>query len=215
MTSFSIKTPITGHVDFDSVYEPAEDSFLLLDALESELAEIRNSKPVMCVEIGSGSGVISAALAESIPTAVVVACDVNPEAALASRTTFSVNEVSAKSDVILLDFFQGWHALENRVDLLVCNPPYVATEEDEVGSRDLRASWAGGGSGRKLTDAVIRSLPKLLTQNGVAYIVVEQCNKPERLEAFAKSFDLCTKTVLKRKAGRELLSIMKLWKNRE
>ena len=44
-----IKTPITNHIDIDKVYEPAEDSFLLLDALEQELEYIRDKKPVLCL----------------------------------------------------------------------------------------------------------------------------------------------------------------------
>ena len=44
-----IKTPLTNHIDIDKVYEPAEDSFLLLDALELELEYIRDQKPVLCL----------------------------------------------------------------------------------------------------------------------------------------------------------------------
>jgi hypothetical protein len=45
-----IETPDTGHLaeeQFSSVYEPAEDSFLLLDSLELELARLRQLDPLV------------------------------------------------------------------------------------------------------------------------------------------------------------------------
>jgi len=75
-----LPTPSTGHVPFQRVYEPAEDSFLLLDTLSSEaekaflqhrfglpLLQVRNSEEAMTpvpspvvVEVGTGSGVVLA-----------------------------------------------------------------------------------------------------------------------------------------------------------
>ena len=45
-----LETPETGHLSeerFSSVYEPAEDSFLLLDSLETELDSIRQLQPAI------------------------------------------------------------------------------------------------------------------------------------------------------------------------
>lgn len=73
-----LPTPSTVHVDFDRIYEPAEDSFLLLDTLSSEREKaflsqrfrIRNgtgddgrngrmdTASPLVVEIGTGSGVV-------------------------------------------------------------------------------------------------------------------------------------------------------------
>jgi hypothetical protein len=44
------ETPYTGHLaeeQFSSVYEPAEDSFLLLDSLELELGRLRQLDPLV------------------------------------------------------------------------------------------------------------------------------------------------------------------------
>ncbi|THH29739.1 hypothetical protein EUX98_g4447 [Antrodiella citrinella] len=51
-----IPTPDLTHLnreDYDKVYEPAADTFLLLDALESDAAELKALKPRICLEIGT------------------------------------------------------------------------------------------------------------------------------------------------------------------
>ena len=55
MEKLKIPTPDFSHLsaaEFESVYEPAEDSFLLLDAIEAELPELIRLRPEVCVEVG-------------------------------------------------------------------------------------------------------------------------------------------------------------------
>ena len=138
-----IKTPITDHVDFDQVYEPAEDSFLLLDALEKDLEIMSNQDneqkksppPVFCLEIGSGSGIISTGLASVLPNSMIFACDINPHACLASQKTSEINQTAENQSIIRMDFLNFFPFCDGIIDLLVCNPPYVATSDDELGKK--------------------------------------------------------------------------------
>lgn len=71
-----METPILpvsrfGHYFERFVYEPAEDTFLLLDALEAELDKIQKIEPKLCVEIGCGSGTIITALIKTLSTSKV------------------------------------------------------------------------------------------------------------------------------------------------
>lgn len=50
-----LPTPSLSHLSRESyrrLYEPAEDTFLLIDALESDLQEIKSRKPTLALEIG-------------------------------------------------------------------------------------------------------------------------------------------------------------------
>jgi hypothetical protein len=79
--SQKIATPIYSHLtykDFEFVYEPAEDSFLLLDAIEIELETLKILRPTFCVEIGPGSGIISAGIGSALKSeCFIMACDIN------------------------------------------------------------------------------------------------------------------------------------------
>lgn len=63
-------TPDIAHVQrgvyAEAVYDPAEDTFALMDALEEDAKEIANA--TLCVEIGSGSGCVSAFVAQMVGT---------------------------------------------------------------------------------------------------------------------------------------------------
>ncbi len=213
--SDKIATPLLSHLSETclsaaDVYDPAEDSFLLLDALESQLPALRNLAPTLCVEIGSGSGVISVALASALgENCAFLATDVNPAACQTSVLTAEKN--STKLEVIQTDCLWGLERrLAGKVDILICNPPYVSTEEAECGARDISAAWAGGQDGRRLTDKILKSLPNLLTDQGVAFIVLEQCNRPDKVLSFAENeLKLRGIEVMKRRAGRELLSVFR------
>lgn len=54
-----LPTPSLSHLskeDFARVYEPAEDTFILLDALEADAERLRREKPRLVVEIGWVTG---------------------------------------------------------------------------------------------------------------------------------------------------------------
>lgn len=151
-------TPLLSHLSadiYDHVYEPAEDSFLLIDALEEDLALLQNMKPSVCVEIGSGSGIIITAVAKAVGrTSCYIAIDINPVACSVTQRTAKLNGTDVEA--IRMDLMSGFH-WKNKVDVLIFNPPYVVTPSEEVLENklygDLTRAWAGGKRGREVSRA--------------------------------------------------------------
>ncbi|KAJ7320503.1 hypothetical protein JRQ81_020014 [Phrynocephalus forsythii] len=93
-----IPTPWHQHVSpegpFSDVYEPAEDTFLLLDGLEGDAEALKGARVDICLEVGCGSGVVSAFLASIFgPTPLYLCTDINPVAGLCTVETANRNKV--------------------------------------------------------------------------------------------------------------------------
>lgn len=187
--------PFNIHKLLQHIYEPAEDSFLMIDALEHDLDYIRKINPTICVEIGSGSGINITALANVLKAqGFCIATDINPWATKVTKSTASQNKVSVEA--IQMDLVTMLSP--KSVDVLIFNPPYVPTStsisktqqshdesnfEDTSIDPNLIKSWAGGKDGREVMDRVINSLDAILSSNGVFYLMALKENKvPEILK---------------------------------
>ncbi|TWW63989.1 HemK methyltransferase family member 2 [Takifugu flavidus] len=210
--SASYPTPVYSHVgrgDFRDVYEPAEDTFLLMDALEKDAERLRQSCPAVILEVGSGSGVVSAFLASMIgPSALYLCTDVNPAAAQCTAKTSSSNKVSLQPVITsLVDSLLS--RLSGKVDVLVFNPPYVVTPSEEVGSRGIEAAWAGGSRGREVTDRFLPVVAQLLSTKGSFYLITIAENDPEEIITSLCQQGLQGESFLTRRAGNERLSVLR------
>lgn len=91
--------PVIDRKAFSEVYEPREDSFLFLDALDSE-KEFLNSVPRSVVlEVGPGSGIVSTHLSRVLGAqqhVLFFGCDINPAATRVTQQTFRVNNADKR-----------------------------------------------------------------------------------------------------------------------
>lgn len=86
-----METPLWNTESTMHVYEPSEDSFLLLDALEADLELIKSHRPSIVLEIGSGSGIIITALMKALISAHCIAVDISDKACLMTKETSVLN----------------------------------------------------------------------------------------------------------------------------
>ncbi|ORX57768.1 S-adenosyl-L-methionine-dependent methyltransferase [Piromyces finnis] len=210
-----LPTPDLSHLtsqDYRNVYEPSEDTFLLLDSLEEDQEYIKQLKPKICLEIGSGSGCVITFLGQIVgKNSVYITTDINPEAAKITQKTGKQNNI--KIDAINTDLVNGiLPRLENSIDIICFNPPYVITESSDINSSLIAASWAGGIKGREVTDRVLPYIPKLLAPGGSFYLLLIQDNKPQEIVEIMESYNLKYQLIKKRKAGIEQQFVLKFTK---
>lgn len=139
------------------------------------------------------------------------ATDINPHANLCTLRTAKQNNIQ-NLEVIQCNFAAPVkEKLQGKIDVLVFNPPYVPTPNDEVGRNDIAASWAGGDDGRVVIDRFLPNIPFLLSKSGVCYMVLVQENKPEELCRIIQDKYRLSMSIVKRyKARNEQLMIVKI-----
>ena len=124
--------------DFDAVYEPSDDTWLLCDALLADFDDLAARRPSLALEVGPGSGAVCNFLAltfrrRGLVCPAILACDINPEACDATLRTSAANDV-ASIDAITCDLLGAMRGrIDGNIDVLLWNPPYVPTPSEEVG----------------------------------------------------------------------------------
>ncbi|KAF7637936.1 MTS domain-containing protein [Meloidogyne graminicola] len=168
-----------------NVYPPSEDTFLLIDALAKEKDIIISLKPIISLEIGCGSGVVTCFLQKLLKNENLLTSD-------------SIGPLIPR--------------LYNSLDLLLLNPPYVLTEESSKNEQEL--SYAGGPEGRNLLNKLLPLISKLLSLNGIFYLVAIKENNIFDLisDNSREKFGLNGSILLERQCRNEHLYILKFTK---
>lgn len=183
------------------VYPPAEDSWLLEEAILRE--NLRGKK---CLDMGAGSGVQSVAMFKA-GALDVLAVDINPFALAAAEKKVKEFNKKRKSQkpghsfaVLESNLFSK---VKGKFDLIAFNPPYVPT--DGVKWVDLD----GGLEGRSVINKFIPAVGKHLNPNGAVLLLVSSLNNPQVIESafFENGFSI--KEVSKKKLFFEELIVIK------
>jgi release factor glutamine methyltransferase len=235
----SAQMPSLDHLsleDFNHVYEPAADTFLLIDALKYEIDQgvfDKLSNPLTVLEIGCGSGVPTIVfcqewqnrqLNEASASLLSYVTDINLKALSVTHQTALANGIIQKNDRtnchVIQEFIQCdlaspllHRGLQGKVDVLIFNPPYVPTKDEEVGiCTGIEASWAGGINGRRVIDLAMPQVTQLLSKpTGVAYWIVVDDNLPEEVaDIFRQQYNLDCQPLLRRRAHNERLTVLKI-----
>lgn len=138
-----------------------------LQALASEVPQ-----PVV-IDVCTGSGNLAVALAHAEPRARVFAADLSEDAVgLAGRNVAHLglgDRVQLRCGDFLNPFADD--GLSGRVDLLVCNPPYISSGKvkgmpDEIVTHEPHLAFDGGPFGIRILQRLMREAPALLRGGG-------------------------------------------------
>ena len=210
-----LATPDLSHFtrnDYNQIYEPDADSFLLLDALELKLNEILKQKPLMILEFGSGSGLAITFVAKHfcLTPCLLFAIDINPCACYSTKRTFQQNNLHLKHylDIIQCNLADPFvDRLSSKIDLILFNPPYVPTETLDVKDVIERA-YSGGKQGIEIIEKAIEQASRLLSSEGLFFMVALEENNFDTLKELANQFGLSIDIILKRRTLIERLFVV-------
>lgn len=164
---------ITGEKEFWSltfevtpdVLIPRPDTEILI---EEVLKLFKREAEVRILEIGTGSGAISVALASELQRASITATDSSPESLAVAAGNARNNQVSERISFMCGDLFEP---VRGPFDIIVSNPPYISEEEfallaPEVRGYEPRSALVAGPDGTEIHRRLVQGARQLLADGG-------------------------------------------------
>ena len=155
-------------------YPPSEDTFFIANNIENE-------KGNFALDIGSGSGYLTKLLYKNF--SFVIGTDINCEV-LQHQTSYKTNNLICCN---------GSDALKIKFDFIVCNLPYLAT--DEI----IDIATDGGTEGFEIPKKIFDSVVNNLAKNGKFIFVTSTLSNYQKLIDYAEKLGLKTQIMAKKK----------------
>jgi len=155
-------------------YPPSEDTFFIANNIENEKGDY-------ALDIGSGSGYLTKLLCKNF--SFVVGTDINCDV-LQNQSSYKTNNLICCN---------GSDAIKTKFDFIVCNLPYLAT--DEI----LDIATDGGTEGFEIPKKIFDSALKNLKKGGKFIFVTSSLSNYSKLIDYAQKLGLQTKIIAKKK----------------
>jgi release factor glutamine methyltransferase len=135
-------------------------------------AALRGATPGRVLDLGTGTGCLLLALLHEWPGAFGVGVDLVPAAARLAAANARALGLASRAAFLCGDWAA---ALRGPFDLIVANPPYIASQEipglmTEVASHEPATALDGGPDGLTAYRSILAALPGLLAPSGRAIL---------------------------------------------
>lgn len=129
--------------------------------------------PVTVLDLCCGGGCIGIATALEYPATAVDLVDVSEDALALARENVVLHDLESRVSVFASDLFAE---IENRYDLILCNPPYVSVEEFEALPAEFKHEPELGlvseDSGLEIPLRILDEAEKYLNEDGLLIMEV-------------------------------------------
>lgn len=155
--------------------EPRPDTEALVDlALPFVRAAADRRGTCRILDLGTGTGAVALALVAQEPRAQAVATDISPDALATAAANADMTGMAARFRTVRSDWFE---AVDGMFDVIVSNPPYIATNEiaalgSEVREHDPLAALDGGADGLDAYRAIAAGAPARLEAGGIVAVEI-------------------------------------------
>ena len=188
----------------ENVLIPRPDTEVLV---EQVLARVSTESNPHILELGTGSGAISLALATEMPSGYIVGTDYSIKAIEVAKE----NQVRLKVRNISWVVSDWFCAIGNgEFDLICSNPPYIASDDPHLTSGDLRSEPASalvsGEQGLDDLKLIIRQSPTYLVSGG-ALLVEHGYQQGERVRQIFRSVGYLNVRTLQDLAGNDRVTV--------
>lgn len=154
----------------EDTLEPRPDTEILVDVIlpfANGMMEEKNSCEIL--DLGTGSGAIALALLANCPLANALGVDQSEDALATAEKNAESLGLGARFNVLKSDWLSDVRGL---FDIVVSNPPYIATSEierlsGEVRYHDPKPALDGGDDGLDAYRVLARDVKNVLKRNGV------------------------------------------------
>jgi len=173
---------IIGSVEFfgfefkvnSSVLIPRPETEILV---EKALETVNKEASLKILDIGTGCGNIAISLAKNLPNSHLTAIDISEDAIKVAKENSDLNNINGQIIFQKIDFLNEESLNESSFDLIISNPPYIASSDypglkPELQNYEPKIALTDNNDGLSFFKEIAKKAKSLLKKNGRIFFEV-------------------------------------------